>query len=227
MPLNFPNSPAVGATYSPAGVSKSWIYTGEQWSAITAPIEEGASVTVSDTPPSGASAGDLWFDSSSGVTSVYYDGTWVDVGGGDSGTSAGSVNGIVKSDGSGNFSAAVAGTDYLTPATLGSSPAAAKAWVQFRQDVASPYAITSTRAYNVTSVTMGSNGIYTITFAAGVLTTNEYAYFASTRENDNDNEPSTFTAFRDDIKTNTQLVLQAHEGAGAQRCTEGCVVVFE
>ena len=106
MPLDFPNSPSVGATYSPAGVSKSWIYTGEQWSAITAPIEEGASVTVSDTPPSGASAGDLWFDSSSGVTSVYYDGTWVDVGGGDSGTSAGSVNGIVQCDGAGNFSAA-------------------------------------------------------------------------------------------------------------------------
>lgn len=42
MPLDFPNSPAIGATYSPAGVSKSWIYTGEQWSAVTAPIEEGA-----------------------------------------------------------------------------------------------------------------------------------------------------------------------------------------
>ena len=106
MPLNFPNSPSIGATYSPAGVSKSWIYTGEQWSAITAPIEEGASVTVSDTPPSGASAGDLWFDSSSGVTSVYYDSSWIDVGGGDSGTSAGSVNGIVQCDGNGNFSAA-------------------------------------------------------------------------------------------------------------------------
>jgi hypothetical protein len=49
---------------------------------------------------------------------MYYDSTWVDVGGGDSGTSAGSVNGIVKSDGAGNFSAAVAGTDYLTSANF-------------------------------------------------------------------------------------------------------------
>jgi hypothetical protein len=81
--------------------------------------EAGASVTVNDDPPSGASPGDLWFDSSSGITSVYYDSTWIDVGGGDSGTSAGSVNGIVKSDGAGNFSAAVAGTDYAIPGSGG------------------------------------------------------------------------------------------------------------
>lgn len=61
---------------------------------------------ISDNAPSGALEGQLWFDSSSGVTNVRYDGTWVDVGGGDSGTSAGSVNGIVQCDGNGNFSAA-------------------------------------------------------------------------------------------------------------------------
>jgi len=44
---------------------------------------------------------------------------------------ASATNGIVKCNGSGDFSAAVAGTDYLTSATLGSSPAAAKAWACF------------------------------------------------------------------------------------------------
>jgi hypothetical protein len=169
MPLDFPNSPSVGATYSPAGISKSWIYTGEQWSAITAPIEEGASVTVSDTPPSGASPGDLWFDSSSGITSVYYDSTWVDVGGGDSGTSAGSVNGIVKSDGAGNFSAAVAGTDYLTSATLQSAPASAKAWVNF-DGTTSPGTIRS--SYNVSSVTKNATGDYTVNFTTAMANAN-------------------------------------------------------
>jgi hypothetical protein len=89
-----------------AGNNSTWIreQNNSVWGSWTP--YGGASVTVSDTPPSGASAGDLWFDSSSGVTSVYYDGTWIDVGGGDSGTSAGSVNGIVQCDGNGNFSAA-------------------------------------------------------------------------------------------------------------------------
>jgi microcystin-dependent protein len=34
--------------------------------------ESGANVTVQETPPAGASPGDLWFDSSSGVLSIYY-----------------------------------------------------------------------------------------------------------------------------------------------------------
>jgi hypothetical protein len=48
-----------------------------------------ASVIISDTapPPTGISNGQLWFDSSSGITSIFYDSTWVDVGGGDSANS--------------------------------------------------------------------------------------------------------------------------------------------
>jgi hypothetical protein len=131
----------------------------------------GASVTVSDTPPSGASPGDLWFDSSSGITSVFYDSTWIDVGGGDSGTSAGSVNGIVKADGAGNFSAAVAGTDYLTSATLGSSPAAAKAWVTFDGSTTPPNVL---KSYKVPTVARVSSGRYTINFETGTMTSNDY-----------------------------------------------------
>jgi hypothetical protein len=52
-------------------------------------LESGAGgAIVSDTPPpSGVSEGNLWYDSSSGIMSIYYDSQWVDVGGGDSGTS--------------------------------------------------------------------------------------------------------------------------------------------
>ena len=39
-----------------------------------------ASLTVSDTPPTGASVGDLWFESDTGKTFVYYDSFWVEVG---------------------------------------------------------------------------------------------------------------------------------------------------
>jgi hypothetical protein len=137
---------------------------------VTVNAQGGASVTVSDTPPSGASAGDLWFDSSSGITSVYYDSSWIDVGGGDSGTSAGSVNGIVKSDGSGNFSAAAAGTDYLTSATLGSSPATANAWVNFNGTLATP--ITPRASLNVSSVTKNGTGIWTVNFATPMVDAN-------------------------------------------------------
>lgn len=96
--------------YDSPTIDLNWNASTRTLSAIT---KDG--LIISDTPPSSPLNGQLWFDSSSGVTSVYYDSTWVDIGGGDSGTSAGSVNGIVKSDGAGNFSAAVAGTDYFPP----------------------------------------------------------------------------------------------------------------
>ena len=44
----------------------------------------GSQLIISDFPPQNATPGQLWFDSTSGVTSVYYNFTWVDVGGGDS-----------------------------------------------------------------------------------------------------------------------------------------------
>lgn len=39
----------------------------------------GASVTVSDTAPTGAEEGDLWYKSDVGTTLVYYDSTWVEI----------------------------------------------------------------------------------------------------------------------------------------------------
>jgi hypothetical protein len=41
----------------------------------------GSSITVSDTAPVSPSNGDLWFDSTSAATYVYYDSTWVEIGG--------------------------------------------------------------------------------------------------------------------------------------------------
>ena len=102
-------------------LSTEYYWTGEQWLSVGLG-GGGASVTIQSTPPSSPSAGDLWFDNDSGILSMYYDSTWVDVGGGDSGTSAGSVNGIVQCDGNGNFSAAVAGTDYALPGSESGAP---------------------------------------------------------------------------------------------------------
>jgi hypothetical protein len=132
--------------------------------------DAGATVSVQDTPPSGASAGDLWFDSSSGVTSVYYDSTWVDVGGGDSGTSAGSVNGIVECDGAGNFSAAVAGTDYATGVQ------GAKAWAVLNGSNPPNTVINS---YNISSITVVGD-FYRISFSSPMLNANYSVLISST-----------------------------------------------
>lgn len=44
----------------------------------------GGLVYISSVPPSNPTLGQLWFNTITGVTSVFYDATWVDVGGGDS-----------------------------------------------------------------------------------------------------------------------------------------------
>jgi hypothetical protein len=46
---------------------------------LIAAIDGGSgSITVSDTPPSSPSVGDLWFNSTDGSTYVYYDSFWVE-----------------------------------------------------------------------------------------------------------------------------------------------------
>jgi hypothetical protein len=149
-------------------LSTEYYWTGEQWLSVGLG-GGGASVTIQSTPPTSPEAGDLWFDNDSGILSMYYDSTWVDVGGGDSGTSAGSVNGIVKADGAGNFSAAVAGTDYLTSATLSSSPAGVKAWVNFDGTTSGTWA---GGASTVTRVAGSTTATVTTTNAHGLTTGN-------------------------------------------------------
>jgi hypothetical protein len=56
--------------------------------------EGGATLTVSDTPPtSDITAGDLWFESDTGKTFVYYDSFWVEIGGGGT-TTDGTLSGL-------------------------------------------------------------------------------------------------------------------------------------
>ena len=55
-------------------------YNGSAWTAASAG-GGGASVTVSETPPASPSSGDLWFESDTTRTYVYYDSFWVEVGG--------------------------------------------------------------------------------------------------------------------------------------------------
>jgi hypothetical protein len=55
-------------------------YNGSAWTSASA-SGGGASVTVSETPPASPSSGDLWFESDTTRTYVYYDSFWVEVGG--------------------------------------------------------------------------------------------------------------------------------------------------
>jgi hypothetical protein len=76
-----------GVTQIVAGSNISISPTGGTGVVTINGAEAGASVTVQSTPPSSPSEGDLWFDNDSGILSMYYDSTWVDVGGGDSANS--------------------------------------------------------------------------------------------------------------------------------------------
>ena len=55
------------------------VYNGSVWTSGSA-SGGGASVTVSDTAPASPSAGDLWFNSDTGGTYVYFGTTWIEVG---------------------------------------------------------------------------------------------------------------------------------------------------
>jgi hypothetical protein len=76
-------------------------------------------VTVSDTPPSSPSAGDLWYESDTGKTFVYYDSFWVEVGAG-SGVGLDSI--ALGTDTTGSYVASlVAGTGITLSNNSGES----------------------------------------------------------------------------------------------------------
>jgi hypothetical protein len=70
----------IGATgpTGPTGVAGATGPTGASGAAGT--------ILVSDTPPTSPSVGDIWFESDTGKTFVYYDGFWVETNGGGSGS---------------------------------------------------------------------------------------------------------------------------------------------
>ena len=81
MAINFPNNPSNGDTHTFNGIT--WTWDGTTWKADPSSVS-GASVTVSDNPPTSPTPenGDLWWESDSGILKVYYtDGDsnqWVD-----------------------------------------------------------------------------------------------------------------------------------------------------
>lgn len=54
-------------------------FNGSLWTSASV-SGGGSSVTVSDTAPASPSLGDLWFESDTGKTFIYYDSAWIEVG---------------------------------------------------------------------------------------------------------------------------------------------------
>jgi hypothetical protein len=94
MAINFPDSPSNGDTQTINGAVYTYNSTTGKWDVSG---DNTTNVTVSDTAPSGAVAGDQWFNSTDGSLYVYYnDGSssqWVGISGpaGSSGDSGSSV----------------------------------------------------------------------------------------------------------------------------------------
>lgn len=118
----------------------------------------GASVTISDTAPSSPTAGDLWYDSTSGLLYIRYDSFWVGTGGGggsggggasalddlsDVTITAGASGDILRHNGTAWVDAAgIVGTDItsgtVATARLGSGSATATSFLRGDQSWAQP-----------------------------------------------------------------------------------------
>jgi hypothetical protein len=75
--IDFPDSPEPGETFTVG--SRTWRYVDGVWQ-VEASGGGGASIVVSETAPESPSQGDLWYDSASGETYIFYDNFWVEVG---------------------------------------------------------------------------------------------------------------------------------------------------
>jgi hypothetical protein len=88
-----------GTQIDPTGatVGDALVFNGTKF--VSASVASGggtgnASLTVSDTPPAAAEEGDLWFESDTGKTFVYYDLFWIEVGGGGSTSNPETLSGL-------------------------------------------------------------------------------------------------------------------------------------
>lgn len=79
--LNFPATPALDDIHTENGTS--WKWNGYSWVAQRPTVEggSGASVTCSATAPESPTQGDVWFNTTTGVSSTYFDGYWIAEGG--------------------------------------------------------------------------------------------------------------------------------------------------
>jgi hypothetical protein len=76
MAVNFPNTPTLNEEFS-AG-DRTWLWNGTYWEATSTTVgytgSAGAVVaTISATPPSTPSLGDVWIDSATGIQYFYVD----------------------------------------------------------------------------------------------------------------------------------------------------------
>ena len=76
MAINFPDSPSVNDTHTVG--TTTWVWTGTVWNIQA---RSAVQMTVSETPPASPIPGDLWFESDSGRTFLYYDSYWVEISG--------------------------------------------------------------------------------------------------------------------------------------------------
>jgi hypothetical protein len=141
-------------------------------------------VKIQDTAPTSPKRGDLWLDSTSGVTYVYYvdanSSQWIDIGGGDSATELNVVDSPTINLNY-NTTTKVLSADvienYVTTASLSASPMAAKAWVNFNGTNSTT--LSGIRSsYNVSSITRNGNGDYTVNFANGTFSNTNYTVIA-------------------------------------------------
>jgi hypothetical protein len=84
MPIDFPNSPDVDDLFTVG--DRTWRWTGTAWDTveevITGPTgptgPDGTFNATGPTAPADPSEGDVWFNTESGRTFVYYDSFWVE-----------------------------------------------------------------------------------------------------------------------------------------------------
>lgn len=78
--FNFPNSPAAGDTFAPAG-GPVWRWNGEVWIQDARP-GDGTIALIGDTAPPTPKHGQLWWESDTGKLFVWYEdadsGQWVE-----------------------------------------------------------------------------------------------------------------------------------------------------
>lgn len=74
MAIDFPDSPTVDQQYSVG--DRTWTWNGTYWQLS----QTSSTFTASDTAPINPSAGDIWFESDTGQTFIYYDQSWVEIG---------------------------------------------------------------------------------------------------------------------------------------------------
>lgn len=71
--IDFPNSPTLNQIFSASG--RTWKWNGTSWGSVAG----DAVAIISDTAPTSATSGDLWYSSTDGRTYIYYGNVWVEL----------------------------------------------------------------------------------------------------------------------------------------------------